>query len=105
MNKSRNSRRRFILASLAFSGLAVTGTSWLRESAAWAKTGDSAPLARFARLLFPHDGLSDDVYTSVMANVFDGFAANEATASLLDAAERTDDWEQVPLPKPHGNGN
>jgi hypothetical protein len=80
-------RRRFMLASLAFSSLAVVGTSMLRSSAAWATAGDSAALIRFARLLFPHDAVPDQVYAEAMASVLAGFEANPQTAGLLDSAE------------------
>jgi hypothetical protein len=76
-----------LLASIAFSGLTTTGAPWLRDSAVWAITGNSASLASFARLLFPLDGIADDVYSGVMERVFDRFAASEATNSLLDLAE------------------
>jgi hypothetical protein len=81
------SRRRFMLTALTFSGLAVTGTSLLRASAAWANTGDNAVLARFARLLFPHDGVADAIYAEAMASVLSGFEASSDTTGLLDTAE------------------
>ncbi len=76
-----------MLASLAFSGLAVTGTSFLRATAAWANTGDNEDLTHFARLLFPHDGVADAVYAEAMAGVLSGFEANPETAGFLDRAE------------------
>ena len=91
-------RRQFVLASLAFSGLAVTGTSFLRASAAWANTGDNEALTQFARLLFPHDGISDAVYAEAMASVLSGFEASSDTAGLLNSAEaalnaqQDEDW-------------
>ena len=76
-----------MLAALTFSGVAVTGTSLLRASTAWANTGDNVVLARFARLLFPHDGVADAVYAEAMASVLSGFEASPDTAGLLDTAE------------------
>jgi len=87
MNDPQMSRRRFLLASLAFSTVAVTGASWLRGAAAWAGSTDATTLARFGRLLFPHDGLSDEVYVEVMDNVLAALAANPATETLLSIAE------------------
>jgi hypothetical protein len=87
MNDPQLTRRRFLIASLAFSTVAVSGVSWLRGAAAWAGSTDEATLARFGRLLFPHDGLSDDVYADVMDNVLAALAANPATENLLAAAE------------------
>ncbi len=87
MNDPQLTRRRLLLASLAFSTVAVAGASWLRGTAAWASSADGTTLARFGRLLFPHDGLSDDIYTEVMNNVLAALAANPATENLLAAAE------------------
>ncbi len=87
MNDSQTTRRRFLLAALAFSTATVTGTTWLRGAAAWASSTDGTTLARFGRLLFPHDGLSDEVYDEVMNNVLMALAANPDTENLLAAAE------------------
>jgi len=87
MNDSQLSRRRFLLATLTFSTVAVTGASWLRGAAAWASSTDGATLARFGRLLFPHDGLADKVYAEVMDNVLMALAANPATETMLSIAE------------------
>jgi len=76
-----------MLAALTFSGLAVTGTSLLRASTAWANADDKAVLARFARLLFPHDGVADASYAEAMASVLSGFETSPDTAGLLDTAE------------------
>jgi hypothetical protein len=87
MNTTQSSRRRFLISALTFSTLAMTGTSWLRSSAAWAASGENATLTRFARLLFPHDGLSDATYAEVMASVLTSLAANPASGGMLSAAE------------------
>ena len=87
MTELYTTRRRFMLTSLAFSGLAVTGTSFIRASAVWANGGDNDALTHFARLLFPHDGVADAVYAEVMASVLAGFEASPETAGLLDSAE------------------
>jgi len=94
MNDSQTTRRRFLLAALAFSTAAVTGTTWLRGAAAWASSADGTTLARFGRLLFPHDGLSDQVYADVMDNVLTALAASPATENMLAAAERALDEQQ-----------
>jgi len=83
-----------MLAALTFSGLAVSGTSLLRASAAWANSGDNAVLARFARLLFPHDGVADAIYAEAMASVLSGFEASPDTTGLLDTAEAALDAQQ-----------
>ena len=88
MNDSQTTRRRFLLAALAFSTAAVTGTTWLRGAAAWASSTEGTNLARFGRLLFPHDGLADDVYAEVMNNVLMALESDPATENLLAAAEQ-----------------
>ena len=88
MNDSQPTRRRFLLAVLAFSTAAVTGTTWLRGAAAWASSTEGTNLARFGRLLFPHDGLADDVYAEVMNNVLMALESDPATENLLAAAEQ-----------------
>ncbi len=88
MNDSQTTRRRFLLAALAFSTAAVTGSTWLRGAAAWASSTDETTLARFGRLLFPHDGLPDEVYAEVMNNVLVALGSDPATENLLSAAER-----------------
>ncbi len=88
MNDSQTTRRRFLLAALAFSAAAVTGTTWLRGAAAWASSTDGTTLARFGRLLFPHDGLPDEVYADVMNNVLMALDSDPATENLLAAAEQ-----------------
>ena len=87
MTELYTTRRRFMLSSLAFSSLAVTGTSLLRASAAWANAGDSEALTHFARLLFPHNGVADAVYAEAMASILSGFEASPDTAGLLNSAE------------------
>jgi hypothetical protein len=94
MNDSQTTRRRFLLAALAFSTAAVTGTTWLRGAAAWASSTDGTTLATFGRLLFPHDGLSDEVYAEVMNNVLMALASNPDTENLLAAAEQSLDAQQ-----------
>lgn len=92
MNDTQTSRRRFIIAALTFSTVAVTtpGLPWLRASKAWAgsasdKVNDT--LTRLARLLFPHDGISDNTYAEVMGAVLAALANNPATDSVVAAAE------------------
>ena len=94
MNDPQITRRRFTLATLAFSTVAVTGSTWLRGAAAWASSSDGTTLARFGRLLFPHDGLPDKVYAEVMNNVLTALAASPATENMLAAAEHALDAQQ-----------
>lgn len=94
MENSRVSRRRFILMALAASGVASTSRLFLSGGAAWAETGEQSELARLARLLLPHAGLSDSVYASVADSVFSSLAANPSTAQLIDTAETALDAQQ-----------
>jgi hypothetical protein len=93
MNDKLTSRRRFLTAALALSGVATTtlGTSLLRTSAAWAASGDSPgarlELGRMAQLLFPHEGLDDDVYGWIIGDILEAAANDEAVATMLAAAE------------------
>ena len=84
---SKSTRRRFLIASLAFSTATVTGTTCLRGAAAWAAENSDATLARFGRLLFPINGLSDDVYEGVMGNVLSALAGSPTTENALAVAE------------------
>lgn len=87
MNQSTTSRRRFLVAAIAFSGVTAgsIGPAALRFAAAWAQSGAESTgdtLVRLARLMLPHDGLSDDVYVEVL-NV--GLAATADDASVIEA--------------------
>jgi len=87
-------RRRLLAASLAFSTLPIGAVVGLRAGKAWAQSQDDAVLTHFARLLFPHDGLPDAVYASVMGEVLRKLAADSATAELLDTAQTGLDAQQ-----------
>jgi hypothetical protein len=93
MSGSVTSRRRFIVAAITLSGLAgtSTGTSFLGLSRAWAQSedgsdGDSAAMMRMARLLYPHDAITDDVYMDVLNLAMSMTAADGSFAALLDVA-------------------
>ena len=89
MVDQKTTRRRFLVAAIAYSGLISTGmgAALLRASSAWAQSSDAigedsaGALARMARLLYPHDGIADDVYSEVI----DGILADAATdPSMID---------------------
>jgi hypothetical protein len=94
MNDNGTTRRRFLVAAIALSGLASgnLGPSMLRISAAWAESGDDpddetlSAMVQMARLLFPHDGLSDDLYADVLDTALGNTAADGSFAAALDAA-------------------
>lgn len=106
MKDKQTTRRRFLTAALALSGCASghLGYSMLRISAAWAES-DGEPdedtlnaMVRMARLLYPHDGLSDELYADVLDGALAGTATDGSFAAALAAAEdalnaaRTADW-------------
>jgi len=84
---SKSTRRRFLIASLAFSTATVTSTAWLRGAKAWAESGDSPSLTRFGRLVFPHEGLADEVYAQIMDKVLATLDTIPASAGALTEAE------------------
>jgi hypothetical protein len=98
------SRRRFLVATIAYSGLISTGmgAALLRASSAWAQSanGNADELTRMARLLFPHDGIADAVYAEVINSVLSD-SANDASmmnmlnqaVTALDAAQNGDWFE------------
>lgn len=92
------SRRRFLVATIAYSGLISTGAgaALFRASAAWAKSPaeGAAELVRLARLLYPHDGIADDVYMQVIDGILSDStndSALNAAMTALDAAQ-SGDW-------------
>jgi hypothetical protein len=108
MNDTQATRRRFLVAALTFSGVASSslGLSLLHYSIAWAESADNADglaaMGRLAQLLFPHPGLDDSVYGSVIGEVLAITAADPATAGLLGIAEEAlnaqqdQAWADVP---------
>jgi hypothetical protein len=88
------SRRRFILTAIAASSVVAVPYRWLSGNSATADTTTRPDLVQLARLLFPHAGLADDVYAEVADSLFTSFAANPASAQLLDVANAALD-EQV----------
>lgn len=106
MNDKKTTRRRFLVATMTLAGCA-SGTlspSMLRLSSAWADTGGRASgetlnaMVQMARLLFPHDAMSDEFYGQVLDAALSATASNHSFAAVLDAAEqalntaRRHDW-------------
>ncbi len=90
MNKRETSRRRFLVATIAYSGLISTGmgAALLRASTAWAQSanGNADELTRMARLLYPHDGIANDVYADVIDDVLSAAAADSSMMEILGNA-------------------
>jgi hypothetical protein len=98
MSNSTTSRRRFLIAAIAFSGVTAgtIGPASLRFASAWAQSGDASTLdtlVRMARLLLPHDGLADNIYAEVLnaalAATADDKSLTEAE-TLLNAQQAGD---------------
>jgi len=92
MNQGETSRRRFLVAAITYSGLLSTGAgvTLLRASNTWADSsnGNSDELTRMARLLYPHDGIADNVYAEVIDSILSG-----AAMTALNAAQNGDWFE------------
>jgi hypothetical protein len=105
MNQGESSRRRFLVATIAYSGLLATGAgvTLLRASNAWAQSsnGHADELTRMARLLYPHDAIADDVYAEVIDDILTAAAADSSLSkSLADTvtalnAVQGGDWFEI----------
>lgn len=90
MPRSASTRRRFLAATLAFSGLSVTGALaplFSPAAAMAAAVGNRSAretLAKVARYLYPHDSLSDAVYLDVVDGVLDAASVSSAVSAALD---------------------
>jgi hypothetical protein len=86
MRGSAISRRRFVVAAVAFSGMAQA----LKVATAWAQQGlagvDRTALAQMARRLYPHDAIGDDVYAEVADGALTAAAGDASLAAALAEA-------------------
>ncbi len=84
MNHGDVSRRKILVATIAYTGLVSTGmgAALIRASSAWAQSRDESAgeLVRLARLLYPHEGIADDVYAEVLRDILSD-TANQALPS------------------------
>jgi hypothetical protein len=95
MIDNNTTRRRFLVAAITFSACAsgTFGSSLLRISSAWAeshgKVDDEtlSAMVQMARLLFPHDALSDVFYGDVLNATLSATASDSSFAELLNAAD------------------
>jgi hypothetical protein len=94
MNQHRLTRRRFVVALIALSGAAgaVLEPRLLALSRAWAESPGQVDealrlaMVRLARLLYPHDALSDEVYADVLDQALSDAAAGAVFARQLEEA-------------------
>ncbi|MGI9271734.1 MAG: hypothetical protein ACR2QT_08170 [Woeseiaceae bacterium] len=88
------SRRKFLVAAIALSGLAsgMPGLSVLRR--AWAQSVTPLEedvyhaLVQMARRLYPHDSIPDEVYAQVLDDVLAATANDESFVEMLQSAEQ-----------------
>ena len=88
MHHSVITRRRFMVAAITISGTKAS-MSVLQPISAWAQASDARrrpdrEMVRMARLLYPHDALSDGVYAGILGAALSATAADESFAVLLD---------------------
>jgi hypothetical protein len=109
MDQRQLTRRRFIVSVIALSGAAGSALQpdLFAVSRAWAAS--AAPLddslrqamVRMARLLFPHDALTDDVYAEILDRALSDTANGKAFARQLEATAEAlarqsgDNWAQL----------
>jgi hypothetical protein len=94
MNQNHLTRRRFVVAVIALSGAAaaVLEPRLFALSRAWAKSPGqvdetvSLAMVRMARLLYPHDALSDEVYADVLDQALSDTATRAVFARQLEEA-------------------
>ncbi len=88
-------RRRFLIIAIVSSGLVsefgpfVLGIAKaFAQGGAQLDQGTRAAMVRMARLLYPHDAISDAVYTEVLDKALTAVATGPAFANALRAAEQ-----------------
>lgn len=108
MQRSSSARRRFLAATLAFSGLTAAGAFAPLFSPATAMAASAGKrtarqtLAKVARCLYPHDAIADPVYLDVVDGVLDAASSDPAMSRALNALlESLDerhggDWVSAP---------
>jgi hypothetical protein len=93
MDQNRLTRRRFVVAVIALSGAAVAlEPNLFSLSQAWAESPDPVDevvrmtMVRMARLLYPHEKLSDEVYADVLDQALSDTATSALFARQLEEA-------------------
>ena len=93
MNQNRLTRRRFVVAVIALSGAAGAALEprLFGLSRAWAESSGQVDeavrfaMVRMARLLYPHDALSDEVYADLLDQALSDTATGAVFARQLEA--------------------
>jgi hypothetical protein len=98
------SRRRFVIGAVAFAGAAVLlgppALRFIRDFAQPRGTIDPstrAAMLRMARLLYPHDTISDEVYAEVLDGALTAVANDTAFGETLSSAETALNAQQPQL--------
>jgi hypothetical protein len=95
-------RRKFLVAVVTFTGVGAGtfGTALLRVGRAWAQAGPALDgstrdaLVRMARLLYPHDAISDEVYGQALDAALTSTSGDASFADTLRQAETALDAQQ-----------
>ena len=100
MDDLRLTRRRFIVFATTL--VAAAGSSVRPEVSVIGGASASSPdeaaratMVRMARLLFPHDALSDDVYLEILDEALSDAASSEEFKTDLDAAATALDQSMI----------
>ena len=97
------SRRKFLVGAIAFSGVAACArdSSPVQLSNAFAQPSDQLDqstreaMVRMARLLYPHDAISDGVYEEAFDQALTSVASDDAFTEALQAAEEALNAQQA----------
>ncbi|MDH3587249.1 MAG: hypothetical protein OEQ30_09190 [Gammaproteobacteria bacterium] len=109
MDQQQLTRRRFIVSVIALSAAAgsTLRPGLFSVSQAWAESASPLDdpvhkaMVRMARLLFPHDALSDDVYAEILDQALSDTASSNENAANLEAAaaaldrQSGDSWQAL----------
>ena len=93
MSIDTTTRRRFLIAVIAGSGVMASGLNLalIRNASAWAGANDGSAangniLARMVRLYYPHENVADHVYVQTVDNILTAAASDSQLQQLLDDA-------------------
>ena len=94
MSIETTTRRRFLIAVIAGSGVMASGLNLalIRNASAWAGAADDGSaangniLARMVRLYYPHENVADHVYVQTVDNILTAAASDSQLQQLLDDA-------------------
>lgn len=94
MNNAAMTRRRFLIAAIAGSGVTASALNLalIRDASAWADAVDddgavgARILTRMVHLYYPHDNVAGEVYAQTVNSILSAAAMDSTLQNLLDAA-------------------